>query len=90
MVPRRIYPHLITHEIISIQPMTQEEFNNQIELRKARYSKTAKFGSILPSWLSPMIFDGNEFIPVKQFISWFGKDKIITKDRHYKKLRSVL
>lgn len=87
----RIFPQLIAHEIVSVQPLSQEDFLNEMEERKAHYAKFAKFGSIYPSWMSPHIFDGISFIPADQFIRCFGKDKIIKSRREiYRKMRDIL
>lgn len=87
----RIFPQLIAREICSVQPLSQVDFFNKMEEQMAYYAKIAKFGSFYPSWLTPLIFDGKEFIPAQQFINWFGRDKILKSKREiYLKMRGIL
>lgn len=86
----KIYPNLIMTELVSVRPLSGEMFHELQEARKKEYAKIAKFGSIYPSWIERLAFDGKEFISIDQFIKWFGKNKLLIKSIQEKDLRSNL
>lgn len=89
---REFTPSLIMQEIASVQPISDDAYNGIYKMCVMSESYKHKFGDLVHSFFHGwIVFDGISFIPLDQFIRWFGKDKIIKSRREiYRKMRDIL
>jgi len=78
---RKAAPSLIASELVSVQPMADDTLTNFLSIRETTWEEERQWlllGDVIHDFVYGwMVYDGDDYIPVSDFIHQYGESRII-------------
>lgn len=74
---RKHVPNMIAKDIVGVQPLPDDIFENFLKMNITKEKSNIKFGDLIHNFIyGYQVFNGKELIPIEDFMEKYGKEKI--------------